>query len=222
MTPPGTDSPPTPRLLTGVPTAIALLTMALGIVDIVSALTPERVSRLRNLTEVVAAQEGCRRVAPKTQADRLPKVADRREGDDAVDGQDGRRKPECEVTAGRMTGHDERCWSGEAQGLEKLGEAADGLADVLGGDGPAATLADAAILRRRDDTARIGEGPGEPTSGAPVPLGLPEPPMDQYDEPVGRAVGKVQVDHGIVVIGVAHGGVRQHERHVSGGLGCCS
>jgi len=53
VTPPGTDSPPTPRLLTGVPTAIALLTMALGIVDIVSALTPERVSRLRNLTEVV-------------------------------------------------------------------------------------------------------------------------------------------------------------------------
>ena len=53
MTRPGTDPPHTPRLLTGVPTAIALLTMAIGIVDIVSALTPERVSRLHNLTEVV-------------------------------------------------------------------------------------------------------------------------------------------------------------------------
>ena len=53
MTRPDPDVPATPRLLTGVPTAIALLTIAIGVVDIVSALTPERVSRLRNLTEVV-------------------------------------------------------------------------------------------------------------------------------------------------------------------------
>jgi lysyl-tRNA synthetase class 2 len=53
VTRPGTDAPVAPRLLTGVPTGIALLTMALGVVDIVSALTPERVSRLRHLTEVV-------------------------------------------------------------------------------------------------------------------------------------------------------------------------
>ena len=53
MTRPSTETPAAPRLLTGVPTAIALLTMALGIVDIVSALTPERVSRLHDLTQVV-------------------------------------------------------------------------------------------------------------------------------------------------------------------------
>jgi lysyl-tRNA synthetase class 2 len=39
--------------MTGVPTVIALLTMALGVVDIVSAVTPERVSRLHALTSVV-------------------------------------------------------------------------------------------------------------------------------------------------------------------------
>ncbi len=87
--------------------------------------------------------------------------------------------------------------------------------DVVGRDRPAATDADAAVLRRRDETACIREGPRERTRGAPVPLGLPEPSMDQYDEPVGRPVGKVQVDHGIVMIGVAHGGVGQHGRHAN-------
>jgi lysyl-tRNA synthetase class 2 len=41
------------RLLRGVPTAIAVATVALGIVDIVTALAPERAGRLRDLTRVV-------------------------------------------------------------------------------------------------------------------------------------------------------------------------
>ena len=41
------------RLLRGVPTAIAVATVALGIVDIVSALAPERAARLHDLTRVV-------------------------------------------------------------------------------------------------------------------------------------------------------------------------
>ena len=41
------------RLLRGVPTALALATMALGLVDIFSAVTPERAGRLRALTGVV-------------------------------------------------------------------------------------------------------------------------------------------------------------------------
>jgi lysyl-tRNA synthetase class 2 len=41
------------RLLRGVPTAIALATVLLGFVDIISALAPERAGRLRDLTRVV-------------------------------------------------------------------------------------------------------------------------------------------------------------------------
>jgi lysyl-tRNA synthetase class 2 len=41
------------RLLHGVPTAIALATVTLGLVDIVTALAPERAGRLRDLTKVV-------------------------------------------------------------------------------------------------------------------------------------------------------------------------
>jgi lysyl-tRNA synthetase class 2 len=41
------------RLVRGVPTLLALATVALGVVDIVSALTPERAGRLRALTTVV-------------------------------------------------------------------------------------------------------------------------------------------------------------------------
>ena len=41
------------RLLRGVPTLLALATVALGVVDIVSALTPERAGRLKDLTTVV-------------------------------------------------------------------------------------------------------------------------------------------------------------------------
>ena len=41
------------RLIRGVPTALALATMALGLVDVFSALTPERVGRLEALTGVV-------------------------------------------------------------------------------------------------------------------------------------------------------------------------
>jgi lysyl-tRNA synthetase, class II len=53
VTQPGSDVATAPRLLTGVPTLIALATMALGVVDIVSALTPEEVGRLHDLTQVV-------------------------------------------------------------------------------------------------------------------------------------------------------------------------
>jgi lysyl-tRNA synthetase class 2 len=41
------------RLLRGVPTTIAVATVLLGVVDIVSALAPERAGRLRDLTKVV-------------------------------------------------------------------------------------------------------------------------------------------------------------------------
>jgi lysyl-tRNA synthetase class 2 len=41
------------RLLRGVPTAIALATVLLGVVDIVTALAPERAGRLRDLTKVI-------------------------------------------------------------------------------------------------------------------------------------------------------------------------
>ncbi|HEU5034511.1 MAG TPA: phosphatidylglycerol lysyltransferase domain-containing protein [Mycobacteriales bacterium] len=44
---------PTARLTRLVPTAVAAATVALGIVDLLSALTPERVGRLRALTQVV-------------------------------------------------------------------------------------------------------------------------------------------------------------------------
>jgi lysyl-tRNA synthetase class 2 len=45
-----------PRLVRGVPTTLALVTFALGIVDIVSALTPERAGRLATLKSVVPLQ----------------------------------------------------------------------------------------------------------------------------------------------------------------------
>jgi lysyl-tRNA synthetase, class II len=48
-----TKSPAQSRLIRGVPTAVALATMALGLVDVFSALTPERAARLRALTGVV-------------------------------------------------------------------------------------------------------------------------------------------------------------------------
>jgi lysyl-tRNA synthetase class 2 len=50
-----TDNVPS-RLLRGVPTAFALATVGLGVVDIVSALTPERAGRLKALTTVVPLQ----------------------------------------------------------------------------------------------------------------------------------------------------------------------
>ena len=54
MTAPTSAGRRTPaRLLHGVPTALALATMALGLVDIFSALTPEETSRLRDLTGVI-------------------------------------------------------------------------------------------------------------------------------------------------------------------------
>jgi lysyl-tRNA synthetase class 2 len=42
-----------PRLLRGVPTAIAIVTVLLGVVDIVDSLAPERAARLHDLTKVV-------------------------------------------------------------------------------------------------------------------------------------------------------------------------
>src|SRR5205807_2627691 len=41
------------RLLRGVPTALALAVMGLGVVNVISGLTPERAGRLRALTGVV-------------------------------------------------------------------------------------------------------------------------------------------------------------------------
>ena len=41
------------RLITGVPTAFALATIVLGLVDVISAVTPERSARLRELTKVM-------------------------------------------------------------------------------------------------------------------------------------------------------------------------
>ena len=41
------------RLLRGVPTAIALATVALGVIDVLDALAPERSARLHDLTKVV-------------------------------------------------------------------------------------------------------------------------------------------------------------------------
>ena len=49
----GRPDDPGRRLIRGLPTTLALATVALGVVDIVSAVTPERVARLRALTHVV-------------------------------------------------------------------------------------------------------------------------------------------------------------------------
>jgi lysyl-tRNA synthetase class 2 len=42
-----------PRLLRGVPTAIAIATVVLGVVDVIDSLAPERAARLHDLTKVV-------------------------------------------------------------------------------------------------------------------------------------------------------------------------
>src|SRR5579875_2865449 len=42
-----------PRLITGVPTAIALVVMVLGVIDVVVVLMPQRAARLRALTDVL-------------------------------------------------------------------------------------------------------------------------------------------------------------------------
>jgi lysyl-tRNA synthetase class 2 len=47
------DAQPPDRLRRGLPTALALLTTALGVVDLASALTPERAARVAALTKVV-------------------------------------------------------------------------------------------------------------------------------------------------------------------------
>jgi lysyl-tRNA synthetase, class II len=46
-------APAPPRLLRGVPTAIALAAVALGVVDVVDSLEPERTTRIHDLTKVV-------------------------------------------------------------------------------------------------------------------------------------------------------------------------
>jgi lysyl-tRNA synthetase, class II len=47
------DIAPPPRLLRGVPTAIAIAVVVLGVVDVIDSLAPERSARLHDLTQVV-------------------------------------------------------------------------------------------------------------------------------------------------------------------------
>jgi lysyl-tRNA synthetase, class II len=51
--PPDTASADQPRLLRGVPTAIAISAVTLGLIDVVDSLAPERAARLHDLTRVV-------------------------------------------------------------------------------------------------------------------------------------------------------------------------
>jgi hypothetical protein len=100
---------------------------------------------------------------------------------------------------------------------QQLGQSAYGEQDVVRGDRPTATVSHPAVLRSRHHQTAIRQRPGHRPRVSAVVLGLPEPTVNEYDDPVGRPVGQVQVDHGILVVGVPEHGVGQHDRHRSAG-----
>jgi hypothetical protein len=162
------------------------------------------------------AEERLGRPVAEAQPDRCPQVADGRQRHHPSDRDLGGGQPQREVSSRRVPREGDRS-SRQAQSVQQRGQPSDRVAHVRARDRPAAPAPDAAVLRRRHEVPQRGQCcghlPGVPT----VVLQLPEPSVDEYDEPTRLRPRQVQVDHAVVVVGVAHGRVRQHDRHGSAG-----
>ena len=160
----------------------------------------------------------CVASSPRSQPDRLAQVAHRRQGTTAHRAP-GRGQPEREVAAGRVAGHDGIGRWRRPRPPSRSGQRVEARAYVVAGDRPATAAADPAVLRRRHDPARARRAPGPSAGcgGGPTPASRSRRAAGRRSAP-GRAGRQVQVDHGVVVVGVPDGRVGEVGRLMSATL----
>ncbi len=163
-----------------------------------------------------AAEEVVRRTPTEASCRRHAQVADRSQGDDAVDRIGLVREPQHEV-ATRRVAQQRGGRRLDAYALEQAGQLGDYGPEVLGGGGPGS--GPAPVLRHRHHEALPGERVRERSRVRAVVLLAPESPVHVDDQRSRRRPlpTKMYVDEAGVVVGVAQdriGWLRWSSHHV--------